>query len=233
MSLASTAFPWTNDDINKKKTPMMNRKTIKTRPNVGTPNSPDEYMIFNTTEVQEIIDDRSNKVTDIINQMTSVSVDNEGSKLADFTPPPNPEIQQKKPAESNLGSPIQMPPSQDRPVTDVPRPSTYSNQPVNPFTSPTAPPLGNYSQVYSAPPTSIPFMTNATKPANKPFYTNMGLGQGGDKVIEKMNYMIHMLENMEGEKTANVTEEFVLYTFTGIFIIYVLDTFLRTGKYVR
>jgi hypothetical protein len=28
-------------------------------------------------------------------------------------------------------------------------------------------------------------------------------------------------------------EEFVLYSFTGIFIIFVLDSFLKTGKYVR
>jgi len=51
--------------------------------------------------------------------------------------------------------------------------------------------------------------------------------------MEKINYMIHMLEQMEVEKTANVTEEFILYTFLGVFIIYVVDSFSRTGKYVR
>jgi hypothetical protein len=63
----------------------------------------------------------------------------------------------------------------------------------------------------------------------------MGLGPGSTdgKLLEKINYMIHMLENMETEKTANITEEFVLYSFTGIFIIFVLDSFLKTGKYVR
>jgi len=45
--------------------------------------------------------------------------------------------------------------------------------------------------------------------------------------------MIHMLENMENEKTANVTEEFILYTFLGVFIIFVVDSFSKGGKYVR
>jgi hypothetical protein len=74
-------------------------------------------------------------------------------------------------------------------------------------------------------------MTNAEK---RPYYASMGIGGGGDgKLLEKINYMIHMLENMEAEKTANVMEEFVLYSFTGIFIIFVLDSFMKTGKYVR
>jgi hypothetical protein len=63
----------------------------------------------------------------------------------------------------------------------------------------------------------------------------MGLGGGSidSKIMEKMNYMIHLLENQENEKTANITEEFILYTFLGVFIIFVLDSFTRTGKYIR
>ena len=52
-------------------------------------------------------------------------------------------------------------------------------------------------------------------------------------LLEKINYMIHLLENQENEKTANVTEEFILYTFLGVFMIYVVDSFSRGGKYVR
>jgi len=229
MSLASTAFPWTNDDLNKKKTPTMNRKTIKTRNTPSGSSVEDDYMIFNAIDVQQQTDDRTNKVTEIINQMSAVSVENDGSKLADFTPPPNPEVQQKKPVESNLTAPLQMPPSKDR---------------ITAYRSATEPPLGNYAQAYVPPPNTSSFMTNAgieglrSSPSAmlgaspKPYYSNMGIGSG-DKMLEKINYMIHMLENMESEKTANVTEEFVLYTFTGIFIIFVLDTFLKTGKYVR
>ena len=42
-----------------------------------------------------------------------------------------------------------------------------------------------------------------------------------------------MLEEQQYEKTNNITEEFLLYTFLGVFVIYVLDSFARSGKYIR
>ena len=204
----------------------MNRKTVKAKPQTEfTSASIDEYTIFDTKEAQQQADERTNKVTEIINQMSAVNVDNEGSKLADFTPPPNPEVQQKKPLDTNLGIPFQMPPSQDSPSNSS---TTYSNQPISPFQR-SVPTPTNYQQAYIPPSASQTFMTQSAKP----YYANMGIGSSDGKLMEKINYMIHMLENMESEKTANVMEEFVLYSFTGIFIIFVLDSFLKTGKYVR
>jgi hypothetical protein len=52
-------------------------------------------------------------------------------------------------------------------------------------------------------------------------------------LINKLNYMINLLEEQQDEKTNNVTEEVVLYSFLGIFIIFVVDSFARVGKYVR
>ena len=74
-----------------------------------------------------------------------------------------------------------------------------------------------------------------TQISHKPYYAKMGLGNGAldDKLMEKINYMIHLLEEQQNEKSNNVTEEFILYTFLGIFIIYVVDSFARAGKYVR
>jgi len=54
-----------------------------------------------------------------------------------------------------------------------------------------------------------------------------------DVLIQKLNYMIHLLEEQQDEKTNNVTEEVILYSFLGIFIIFVCDSFERVGKYVR
>jgi high-affinity K+ transport system ATPase subunit B len=45
--------------------------------------------------------------------------------------------------------------------------------------------------------------------------------------------MINLLEEKQDEKTNNVMEEVVLYSFLGIFIIFVIDSFARVGKYVR
>jgi high-affinity K+ transport system ATPase subunit B len=63
----------------------------------------------------------------------------------------------------------------------------------------------------------------------------MGINaSGGDtKLLEKINYMIHLLEQQQHEKTDNITEEFILYSFLGIFIIFVVDSFARAGKYTR
>ena len=45
--------------------------------------------------------------------------------------------------------------------------------------------------------------------------------------------MITLLENQQDEKTSNVTEEVILYSFLGIFIIFIVDTFFKAGKYTR
>ena len=45
--------------------------------------------------------------------------------------------------------------------------------------------------------------------------------------------MIHLLEEQQDEKTGHVTEELILYSFLGIFIIFIVDSFARAGKYVR
>ena len=64
-------------------------------------------------------------------------------------------------------------------------------------------------------------------------YTNSTPDVENDVLLKKLNYMISLLEDQQDEKTNNVTEEVVLYSFLGIFIIFVVDSFARVGKYVR
>jgi hypothetical protein len=52
-------------------------------------------------------------------------------------------------------------------------------------------------------------------------------------LLEKLNYMINLLEEQQDQKTGSVTEEVVLYSFLGVFIIFIVDSFARVGKYVR
>ena len=75
---------------------------------------------------------------------------------------------------------------------------------------------------------------------NKPYYpvpnfqnTNDFESDNYRVLTDKLNYMINLLEEQQDEKTNNVTEEVVLYSFLGIFIIFVVDSFARVGKYVR
>ena len=79
---------------------------------------------------------------------------------------------------------------------------------------------------------------------NKPYYpvSNLqNLNNNNDNMfsenykllVDKLNYMINLLEEQQDQKTNNVTEEVVLYSFLGIFIIFIVDSFARVGKYVR
>ena len=54
-----------------------------------------------------------------------------------------------------------------------------------------------------------------------------------EELMKKLNYMIHLLEEQQDEKTGNVAEELILYLFLGIFVIFVVDSFARAAKYTR
>jgi hypothetical protein len=74
--------------------------------------------------------------------------------------------------------------------------------------------------------------------SNRPHYTmqqnySNQENPSQDVLLQKLNYMISLLEDQQDEKTSNVTEEVILYSFLGIFIIFIADTFVRVGKYVR
>ena len=67
-----------------------------------------------------------------------------------------------------------------------------------------------------------------------PYYTQMNnKSSNSDELLEKLNYMIHLLEEQQEDKTTNVAEELILYLFLGIFVIFVVDSFARAGKYKR
>jgi len=86
--------------------------------------------------------------------------------------------------------------------------------------------LVNYSKAYEIPKESRPYYTQ-----------KMGISSSNDsfeeKILDKIQYLTHLMEEIQSEKTANITEEFVLYTMLGVFVIYVVDAFSKSGKYIR
>jgi hypothetical protein len=54
-----------------------------------------------------------------------------------------------------------------------------------------------------------------------------------DPLIAKLNHVIHLLEEQKDDKTSRVSEEIMLYFFLGIFVIFIVDSFTRLGKYTR
>jgi len=237
MSLASTASAWTNDNIQTKKRIPTMRRTVKMRqPNIDNNTSlqHDEYvseeekyrkMQPNTIEeTEEANREKNNRVSELLSKLTE---NNDGNRLADYQPINNPyvNVRRNDTMDSNSydveNENMNLNPTELLPKTIEKQPSQYLANEMN---------LGNYSNylhTYNSP----KLFQN-----NKPYYANMGVltnGSSNDNLMEKINYMIHLLEEQQMEKTANITEEFILYIFLGVFVIFTVDSFTRVGKYVR
>ena len=68
-------------------------------------------------------------------------------------------------------------------------------------------------------------------------YLNQGSseipGQPKGELIEKLNYIIDLLEDQQDYKTNSIFEDLILYAFLGIFVIFIVDSFAKSTKYVR
>ena len=76
---------------------------------------------------------------------------------------------------------------------------------------------------------------NMPYPYYIPYYDQMSgsNNKSNTLLLNKLDYLIQLLEQQQQYKTEGTTEEIVLYLFLGIFIIYVIDSFARAGKYTR
>jgi hypothetical protein len=244
MSLLSYASPY-NDNSNpsRKRVPTMRKTIKKPASSIGgdsssmnteyssysnDPEYTDEYVseqakynLIHPATLDDGQDERSKKVNDLLNKITAVDGENSGSNLANFTPPPNPVVQVR-------GDPTIEP---DEPISQLPNPlqipkPVFQNNVSNRYLSrdPAQSSYSNYQNTYD--PVNVSYRPNLYNPQTNPLAS-------GDKMLEKINYMIHLLENLEAEKTANITEEFILYAFLGVFIIFIVDSFSRGGKYIK
>jgi ABC-type antimicrobial peptide transport system permease subunit len=89
----------------------------------------------------------------------------------------------------------------------------------------------SYQHTPTSTPTSTPTRTSTSY--NNSNYLGDSNSNSNQVLIEKLNYMINLLEEQQDQKTESVTEEVVLYSFLGIFIIFIVDSFTKVGKYVR
>jgi hypothetical protein len=121
--------------------------------------------------------------------------------------------------------------------------STMSNNQINPLPKPLYSETDNLDVNYYHPSPEIEKLSGEeyykkVLPAylqniNSKNISAKGYGEKNDVLLQKINYMIHLLEKTQDERTNNVTEEVILYSFLGIFIIFIVDSFARVGKYVR
>lgn len=68
------------------------------------------------------------------------------------------------------------------------------------------------------------YNTNVSHPFSQ--YNN----NENELLTKKLNYMINLLEEQKDEKTHTITEELILYCFLGIFVIFLIDSFVKIGK---
>ena len=227
-SLVSSASPWINDEaISKKRVSSMKKSMqLLSSKEDDTPlvnkvsNLTDSVNVLKT--VEGMSNDRNSRVNELLNKITAASSATENNKMGEFTPITPPKIQVKKDFDE-----VAMPRQYDPPVQSYMAASTASKEVAHDNTSPSYGANPGKGKEYSN------YMRSYESSAsNKPYYANMGIGTN-DKMMERINYMIHLLEAQQHEKTSNITEEFVLYTFLGVFMIYVVDSFARVGKYTR
>jgi hypothetical protein len=241
MSLAIYAAPFHNDSnssnndyIHQKKRHM--NKTQKARYTEGMTNYND---LSNN--------DRVNSVLQSIQNIPPPSSDDELSDFHPLPPPSSVGVMKKATEEKETKTKESMVPSSLQ--------SSYYSNLDGPSSSPSSPSsqhdfykrfIPNYEEMYKQSgvsmdqeqghghghgknPSVTTYYNHATPPSSFPSHSF----DNKDILIEKLNYMIHLLEEQQDERTNNVTEEVILYSFLGIFIIFIVDSFARVGKYTR
>ena len=159
------------------------------------------------------------KIINNTNGYDDINDDNGG--LADFNPPPRAEVSSKQPSSPSAAA---APSTNKREIEiDYEKPSNYtapSTENEMSVKSREYPkPLDSYNDFNALPKT---YATDYYKQYVPYFGTNGGV-QNKD----------HLLEEQKDEKTGHVMEEIILYSFLGVFIIFIVDSFARAGKYTR
>lgn len=226
-SLVTSASTWISTEPPKKRLSTM-RKTIKKKPlKEDSMTEPNYNKLKPSTfeDMQNLSNEHTSRVNDLLNEISATNID-ESNQLADFEPLGPPDIQSKRDIDNSENS-----------HEYNPSISTYLDATLNQKHK-------NHNNIsYGANDSSHQKLSNYSNsydpPKAQPYYAKMGLSakndtnDGNNKLMERVNYMIHLLEAQQHEKTDNITEEFILYTFLGVFVIFVVDSFAKTGKYTR
>jgi hypothetical protein len=178
---------------------------------------------------------------------SQVSPDSDDSNgLADFYPPPHAELQHRKNNEGNInqanmdelkavGSTLNYHVTPLSKGEEEVGPVNIDN-PVSKEGFNSLPNHGYYGSSNNYGSNTYTGANNYAGPYNQqlPYYNQMSQKAGNkDQLLEKLNYMILLLEDQKDEKTGHVVEELILYSFLGVFLIFIVDSFARAGKYTR
>tara|TARA_B100000900_G_scaffold386625_1_gene377243 strand:- start:1164 stop:1763 length:600 start_codon:yes stop_codon:yes gene_type:complete len=160
-------------------------------------------------EVQQDNMDRTEKIHKLIDNMKDADNNQEEDMIENYANMPNPMLQHKS--------------DQDLQTKKIIDPSYNINTNKFHANQKSSENLSNYQTIYEPAKLNFKFDEGFSNMNQKP----------DDNLLKKINYMINLLEEQQHEKTNNITEEFILYSFLGIFVIYIVDSFSRSGKYRR
>jgi hypothetical protein len=146
---------------------------------------------------------------------TRASVPGPGSGSGMF--PPLPELNYKGPSSTSTDASGSAQNSNSLYTPDIP---TSSSSAVTSSTYKDMP--SNYANQYYK--QFIPYLNEGTSDIP---------GQPKSELLEKLNYIIDLLEDQQDYKTNSIFEDLILYAFLGIFVIFIVDSFSKSGKYVR
>jgi hypothetical protein len=183
----------------------------------------------------------TNKVNSVLEKIHNTTDDDDDDKNT-FNPPPKPEsmsVQRTIPQQQNKNTELFTNPL-GRTAGKAPMPNYEGgdNLDLNDYSN-----YGDSKTIEEYYKSVLPGYSQQRNLVNRPYYpyrepqnsysNNIGEHPSQDLLLKKLNYMITLLEDQQDEKTSNVTEEVILYSFLGIFIIFIADTFVRAGKYTR
>ena len=193
----------------------------------------------------------NNRVSGVLKSLQEMDDDDATQYLGDFNPPPAPHssgVQRTVEKDTNNNQS-----SGTTAISSIPSRSSTggSQEPAHMYSSGgSSYELNNLKYTYKDPMQVNEYYSNMVpnyKPGllpnmfSKSSGTNLGKQEGMANVyepddsmlIQKLNYMIHLLEDKRDIKTNNTIEEIIMYCFLGIFIIFIVDSFSRVGKYIR
>jgi hypothetical protein len=179
-----------------------------------------------------------NKVNSVLSQIHNTDADDDDGSDFNLLSPPQSAGAQKTQALPQKEQMMNMSVNSDamfRALGRAPQPSYdgTDNLDLNDYSN-----YGNEKTTEDYYKRTIPGYVPEKSVTNRPYYNTANYtmpveAPSQDVLLQKLNYMISLLEDQQDERTNNVTEEVVLYSFLGIFIIFIADTFVRAGKYVR
>lgn len=225
MSLAIYAAPFTENTNDKENNNLINQKRQHSKTQKRQPK--------NNSGINS---DKVNSILETIHKTSNVG-DDEDTNMGDFSPPPKPQssgVDKTTDTENAMNDSNRRNREMFSVISNGPYPNEDSEiYQMNDYNN-----YGNketHEEFYK----KVMPMYGVGKQHNKQYYNTPVYHDEPSKIqddsvlLKKLNYMIHLLEEQQDEKTNNITEEVVLYSFLGIFIIFVVDSFVRVGKYVR